>query len=224
MTRIVVKKKIKLVKKKIIFVRMKGSIVMLGIIKGHEIFKATTRKIAKPEFTAKLVGDPDEIRANAMEALASHGVVYGLRNKQKETVSLYCFKKVLLDDNKTKRLVLTANYSAEGMEETDAEFVENLRAEMIDMIIFTGVSEVEWAGVIIDKNDVEKAADKGGEGGGMMWIVLGIVFWLCMDMPLIGIVFFMLGAGKIFSNVDWNKGVITLKSDKDNSEEKKDEL
>ena len=224
MTRIVVKKKIKLVKKKIIFVRMKGSIVMLGIIKGHEIFKANTRKIAKPEFTAKLVGDPDEIRANAMEALASHGVVYGLRNKQKETVSLYCFKKVLSDDNKTKRLVLTANYSAEGMEETDAEFVENLRAEMIDMIIFTGVSEDEWAGVIIDKNDVEKAADKGGEGGGMMWIGLGIVFWLCMDMPLIGIVFFMLGAGKIFSNVDWNKGVITLKSDKDDSEEKKDEL
>ncbi|MBQ8966136.1 hypothetical protein [Ruminococcus sp.] len=178
---------------------------MFGTVKGYDIFTANKRKISKPAFTAKLVGDADEIRANATEALASHGVAYGLRNKDNECVCLYCFKKVLVADTRQKRLILTSHYAAEGMEEVDEKFVENIRAELIDLIVFTGVNSVEWDGAVIDAEDVEKAAHKGGEGSGMMWIVLGIIFWLCMDVPLLGIVFIMLGAGKVFSNVDWKK-------------------
>ena len=204
MTRIVVIKKKKVVKTKKIFVKMKGRFVMFGTVEGYDIFTASKRKISKPEFTAKLVGDADEIRANAVEAVASHGVAYGLINKDKECVSLYCFKKVLVADTRQKRLVLTSHYAAEGMEEVDEKFVENIRAELIDLIVFTGVNSVEWDGVVINSEDVEKAAHEDGNSG-LMWIALGIIFWLCMNVPLLGIVFIMLGAGKVFSNVDWKK-------------------
>ena len=145
---------------------------MFGYIKGHEVFTANKKKINRPEFTTRLCGNENEIRKTAIAALASHGVVYGLKNKQKECVCVYCFEKIVDPDTKGKRLLFRAKYTAENYEEIESEFVKLLHEELKEMLLFTGVNSVEWNDEVVTAKDREDDAKGTLKGNSSM--LLGI--------------------------------------------------
>lgn len=175
---------------------------MIGTVKGHEIFTASKRRINKPEFTSRLSGYADDIRQTAFACLASHGVVYGLKNKQKECVCAYCFEKVLEPEGKHKRLVFRAKYRSEGTEDIDnieAEFVKVLRAELKDMLLFTGVHSIEWEGEVITAEDLEKEMESKFSTENILFMIFGVMIGLSIDNMAAGLCLIALALGVIFS-------------------------
>jgi hypothetical protein len=175
---------------------------MIGTVKGHEIFTASKRKINKPEFTSRLSGYADDIRQTALACLASHGVVYGLKNKQKECVCAYCFEKVLEPEGKHKRLVFRAKYRSEdtvGIDNIEAEFVKVLRAELKDMLLFTGVHSIEWEGEVITAEDLEKEIESKFSTENILFMIFGVMIGISIDNPAAGLCLTALALGVIFS-------------------------
>lgn len=203
MTSIVVIKKRILVKVKKIIVRMKGSIVMKeniasinGKISQTDISKVRMKKFADPNFTA-LFDDAEKVKAACEKALGSKGVAYCLTNKEKQCICLYTFDKIIdPDDKKRFRLVKNYNFTAKGYEVKEDAFVEYLKAQIQEMIVFTGVNSVDWNGEITTAKDVE---DSGFAPYGMTassFFTFSIVFFICFKdntMNVIGFVFMILG-------------------------------
>lgn len=173
----------------IVTVKLKGRITMFGYIKGHEVFTANKKKINRPEFTVRLCGYEDEIRENAIASLASHGVVYCLKNKQKECVCVYCFEKITDPDGNGKRLVLRAKYTAENYENIENEFVKLLHEELKEMLLFTDVNSVEWNGSVITAKDVEDDAKGTLMAHSGMLLALALIFWQAFDSIILGVIF-----------------------------------
>ncbi|HCJ42258.1 hypothetical protein [uncultured Ruminococcus sp.] len=174
---------------------------MFGTITGNEIFTASKRRINKPEFTSRLTGDADEIRQTALACLASHGVVYGLKNKQKECVCAYCFEKVPEPEGKHKRLVFRAKYRSEGTEDIDnieAEFVKVLRAELKDMLLFTGVHSIEWEGEVVTAEDLEKEMESKFSTENILFLIFGVMIGRSIDNLAVCLCLIALALGVMF--------------------------
>ena len=172
-------------------------------ISALDINKVKMKKFNDPKFTA-LFDDAAEVRAAAEKALGSKGVAYCLTNKEKQCICLYTFDKSL-DPENSKRFRLTLNYTfvAEGCEKQEAEFVEYLKAEIQEMIVFTGVNSVDWNGEITTAEDIEKSSSYAPYGmSASTFFCLGIVFLLCMDNDLsdiLGWIFLFLGFASMCS-------------------------
>lgn len=165
---------------------------MFGTVKGCDVFTASKRKIAKEGFTVGLsaAADPDYIRAQSLAALDSKGVVYGLRNKQKECICLYVFKKEMEEDGKGSRLVLTDRFCAEGYEAEEAEFVDIIKQELTEQMCFGCATSVEWDGKSLTLEDLLEENEDGVylERPGLLFAVgIGLLFWLLFDNLLLGL-------------------------------------
>lgn len=162
---------------------------MFGTIKDHSIFTASKRKIGRDGFTARLSADPDHIRAQSLAALESKGVVYGLQNKQKECVCLYVFKKEKEEDGKSSRLVLTDRFFAEGCEEQEAEFIELIKAELQELMLFGGATSIEWEGMRLTLEDIAEEIEDTISANFLMYLGLALIFYLLFDSVFMGLVF-----------------------------------
>lgn len=158
-TRIVVIKETKIVKKKNIIVRMKGSIVMFGSIEGHKIVKVKMKHINTEDFASRLSCEVscEEIKAKCTEAIESKGLVFGLMdNETKEFKSIYCFRKDVSETaqlkRKIKKLTMSAHYCAEDCDKIDIEFKKAVKAELKDVLFLYDVNALEWAGEGEDVN------------------------------------------------------------------------
>lgn len=164
---------------------------MFGMVKGCDIFTATKRKIGKEWFTASLsaAADPDYIRAQSLEAIESKGKVYGLRNKQKECVCLYVFKKEKEENGKGSRLVLTDHFCAEGYEKEEAEFVDVIKQELLELMLFCGATSIEWDGQDVTVEDLTEEIEDTISSNFLMYLGLAVIFYLLFDSVFMGIVF-----------------------------------
>lgn len=164
---------------------------MFGIVKGCDVFTASKRKIAKEGFTSRLsaAADPEYIRAQSLAALESKGVVYGLRNKQKECVCLYVFKKEKEEDGKGSRLVLTDRFCAEGYDKEEAEFVKVIKGEIQEQILFGVVTSLEWDGKNLTAEDLTEEIEDTISSNFLMYLGLALIFYLLFDSVFMGLVF-----------------------------------
>ncbi|WP_295158113.1 hypothetical protein [uncultured Ruminococcus sp.] len=169
-------------------------------ISALDINKVKMKKFNDPKFTA-LFEDVAEVRAAAEKAIGSKGVSYCLTNKEKQCICLYTFDKSL-DPENSKRFRLTLNYTfvAKGCEKQEAEFVEYLKAEIQEMIVFTGVNSVDWNGEITTEKDIENSSYAPYGMSAASFFSLGVVFLLCFDsMDYLGYLFIFLGFASICS-------------------------
>ena len=152
---------------------------MVGNIKGYNIVKVTAKKLEKNDNFGKCFTER-EVTENAMKsAFESKGIVYGLLNKEKVCVALYCFEKQTDEDGKHHTIVKTYNWHADGNEAEDEEFAKVLRTEVSEILLFAEVDKCEWDGEIIKH--------KGSDGNAyfmfaIMYMSLATTFYLCMDI------------------------------------------
>ena len=164
---------------------------MFGTIKGCDVFTASKRKIAKENFTARLSAsaEPDYVRAQCLAALESKGKVYGLQNRQKECVCLYVFKREKEEDGKGSRLVLTDHFCAEGYDKEETEFVNVIKEEVQELMLFGVAASIEWEGEIVTLEDIAEDAKDTISSNFAMFFSLAIIFYLLFDSVFMGIVF-----------------------------------
>lgn len=187
-----------------------------GKISALDINKVKMKKFSDEKFTA-LFKDADEIKRETQKALESKGVAYSLINKDKQCICLYTFVKIIDPDNKkTFRLVKTYSFCAEGCREQETQFIEYLKAQIQETILFTGVNSVDWDGEITTAEDIENnsPAYLGMSAGAM--VMLGILFSVVLDHPFIGMFFCVLALISLTSGAAIKIGKDRVKIDMDN--------
>ena len=191
-----------------------------------DISKVKMKKFENEKFT-ELFDDAAEVKAASEKAIGSKGVAYCLLNKEKQCICLYTFDKSA-DPENSKRFRLTLNYTftAKGCERQEAEFVEYLKAQIQELIIFTGVNSVDWNGEITTEEDIENSSYAPYGMSATTLFMFSIVFLLFFDgsgMHTIGFVFLALGFATLGSGMAIKIGKDKVKLGKDDDDSSKED-
>ena len=158
---------------------------MTGRINSLDVKRVSMKRYNKEHFTDLFTNEP-ETKAAVEKALNSKGVVYCLMNKDKQCVCLHSFYKIIDPEDKRQfRLIKDYTFCANGCAGQEAEFIEALKAEIQELICFTGVRSVDWDGAVTTADDIENNSPAffGISSGAM--VMLSILFAI-LDHPFIG--------------------------------------
>ena len=191
----------------------------------NDVKKVSMRLFNKEHFTDLCKNEPD-VRKAVVKALESKGAVYCLMNKEKQCTCLHTFYKIPDPDNrKVFRLVKDYSFCADGYEDSENKFIEVLKGEIQERILFTGVNSVDWDGEITTVEDIENHKETFLGMSTSMLLMLAILF-LFLDMDVVGmvlmfIVFISLCSGAAIK-IGHKKDEVVLETENDKADNKPD--